>query len=206
MWEPSALCPAHVPTGWGTPLPVAVGSRADARDATDARDSPPPRPPCHTGITGMPPAVARARGPASPPPQAHFRPPPSRRLPSGRQLLRRCRHSSPCHPGSSLQFATSPGPHLSARRWWPNLKVGVLADLKFIVIKDEKIKNESVRNNERVYLWWPTTHTPTGNKRGGTGSLPPGGLVIQGVIVIKPVGEEPPVGLPCFKGLQVGVS
>ena len=132
VWEPSALCPAHVPTGWGTPLPVAVGSRADARDATDARDSPPPRPPCHTGITGMPPAVTRARGPASPPHQAHFRQQPSRRLPSGRQLLRRCRHSGPCHPGSSLQFAPSPGPHLSARRWRPNLKVGVLADFNFI--------------------------------------------------------------------------
>jgi hypothetical protein len=29
----------------------------------------------------------------------------------------------------------------------------VLADLKFIVIKDEKIKNESVRDIEMVYLW-----------------------------------------------------
>ena len=132
VWEPSALCSAHVPTGWGTTLPVAVGSRADARDATDAKDSPPPRPPCHTGITGLPPAVTWAREPASPPPQAHFSLPPSRRLPLGRQLLRRCRHSGPCHPGSSLQFAPSPGPHPSGRRWQPNLKVVVLADFNSI--------------------------------------------------------------------------
>lgn len=35
-------------------------------------------------------------------------------------------------PRQQPSIRPSPGPHLSARRWWPNLKVGVLADFNFI--------------------------------------------------------------------------
>jgi hypothetical protein len=74
--EPSALYSAHVPTGWETPLPVAVGFRADAKDASGrpvaghyhGHPAPPASP-------EYPPALIRAPGPRTPlPPQAHFQP------------------------------------------------------------------------------------------------------------------------------------